>query len=203
LIPVLLLLLLFAGCGTPFRVPDQVRMPVGGPHGRADDPTISVIASILTDEDEMLNLFRANMRLARLLPVYVEMKNNDDFSVELRRIRIEADDSTGTRFAYLESKQVITRLYDYYGIRFYPTNPRKEFEARFKQIGFDWSRPLTAGENRRGYVFFELPRDYQPTAPLDHFTITFSRMRAAGGEEKSLKLVISPATRGVEPTSAE
>lgn len=151
----------------------------------------------------MLNLFRANMRLARLLPVYVEMKNNDDFSVELKRIRIEADDSTGARLAYLGSKQVINRLYDYYGIRFYPTNPRKEFEERFKQIGFDWSRPLSPGENRRGYVFFELPRDPHPGGPLDHLTITFSRLRAAGGEEKSVKVVISPATRGVEPTSSE
>ncbi len=88
---------LFPACAPPFRVPTQVRIPEGSPRGETETSDLAIRATALADEEAQLELFRANLLLAGLLPIYLEMRNRGDAPIELRRVRVEAADEDGNR----------------------------------------------------------------------------------------------------------
>ena len=139
----------------------------------------------------MMELFHANLRLAHLLPIYVELVNMGQSPIEIKRIRIEATDQRGNSLAYLAPRAVIKRLYQYYDLTFYPVASRKELEAQFKETAFDLEHNLASGGRRQGFIFLDVPRWFDPLAAFDRLTLTFQRiLRTGSGDEKSISLVI-------------
>lgn len=184
------LLLSLVGCGSPFRAPERVRIPTSSPHDRASGAGLSVSATMITDEDLLFELFRANLRLAGVLPIYLEMRNDGGAPVRLRGIEVEAHDAMGHRLAWISPEDVLERLHDYYGVRLYRPASKKELQERFKHIGFPFDHPLRPGQDREGFLFFQLPKSQHPLEAIEAVTLRLGGIRSPEQGEVSLELTL-------------
>ncbi|MCS6815921.1 MAG: hypothetical protein N2443_04515 [Blastocatellia bacterium] len=151
---------------------------------------LAIRATLLVDEEAHLDLFRANLLLAGLLPIYLEMKNRGDAAIELRRARVDAWDETGNRLAVRAPKQALRQLFDYYEVTAYRIASREELERAFSEIAFAFTPALAPGEMRRGMLFLALPPGPRPLPT--RLTLTLAALRRARSSEPlSLTLQIS------------
>lgn len=185
---------LLAACAPPFRAPTQVRLPAGSPRGEADVSDLAVRATLLSDEEAQWDLFRANLRLAGLLPIYVEMTNRGDAAVDLRRMRVEAQDESGNRLTVRTPPQALRQLFDYYDVTAYRIAARQELERAFAAIAFAVTPALAPGETRRGMLFLALPGEPGPRPTPTRLTLTFSALRRARSSE-TLSLTLQIVAR--------
>lgn len=189
------LLLGLVGCGSPFRVPERVRIPTSSPHDRAYRAGLSASATMITDEDLLFELFQANLRLAGILPIYLEMRNDGAAPAGLRGMKVEAHDALGRRLARISPEDALRQLHDYYGVRLYRPASKKELQERFKQIGFPFDPPLRPGQDRGGFLFFQLPKSQPPLEAIEAVTLSLSGIRSPGQGEISLELTLRSGSR--------
>lgn len=191
-----------AGCGSPFRVPERVRIPTSSPHDRAARAGLSASATMITDEDLLFELFQANLRLAGILPIYLEMRNDGAAPAGLRGMKVEAHDAMGHRLARVSPEDVLRRLHDYYGVRLYRPASKKELQERFKHIGFPFDHPLRPGQHQEGFLFFELPKSQHPLEAIGAVTLSLSGIRSPEQGEISLELTLRSGSRQEKPDAA-
>jgi hypothetical protein len=184
------IVLFLSGCGSPFRVPERVRIPPSRLSDRAHRAGLTIVAAAVTDEDAMLELFRANLRLAGLLPVYLEMTNEGSAVFELRRMKAEARDQTGRRFDEISANDALDALYEYYGIMLYRPASKKELKERFRRIAFALDPPLGPGEHREGILFFALPKGQHPLDDLQAVTLSLRNIRFADARADALSFEV-------------
>jgi hypothetical protein len=156
-IPVVLFLLLTAGCsGSLYKVKPPAalaRMPANAP--TINLGTISFQATPLLTDEETQELFEANLQLAGLLPVRVGIRHNGGDSIELKKLRFQLHDASGSEWKMISAKQAISRILKANGVFLYNPNSRKTFEKEFRAYELDLKSPLTHAEGRReGLVIF-------------------------------------------------
>ena len=66
-------------------------------------------APMLSDEDSQA-LFEANLQLAGLLPVRVEIKHNGGEAIEMKKVRFRLADAAGTKWKAIPLKQAVSRI---------------------------------------------------------------------------------------------
>jgi len=114
-------------------------------------------APLLTDEESQ-ELFEANLHLAGLLPVRVEINHNSGEAVELKKVRFHLTDATGAKWTAVSAKQAIARILKANGISLYNPSSRKTFENEFRSYELNLKSPLTHNEGRRqGLIIFLAP----------------------------------------------
>jgi hypothetical protein len=160
----LLVLLAASGCaGALFKVKPIVDLPT------LPEPSRSVsaggvtlrIAPLLTDEESQ-DLFEANLPVAGLLPLRMELVYESGVPVEIRRARFSLQDAEGRQWKLLNAKQATSRILKANDIYAYNPNSRKQFEREFGAYEIDLKTPLTPADRRRqGFLFFQTP-DKQP-----------------------------------------
>jgi hypothetical protein len=121
-------------------------------------------APLLTDEESQ-RLFEANLLLAGLLPVRVEMTNDSGAPLLFKRVRFRLRDQPGKEWKYRTAKQAVSRILDANQIYLYNPNSRAAFETAFRAHAFDAQTPLAAGETRRGLLFFQTPKKEAVESP--------------------------------------
>jgi len=114
---------------------------------------------MLTDEESQ-ELFEANLQLAGLLPVRVEINHNGGDAIELKKIRFRLTDSAGTKWKAVSAKQAIARILKANGVSLYNPSSRKTFEQEFRAYELNLKSPLTHAEGRRqGLRHFSFTRE--------------------------------------------
>jgi hypothetical protein len=176
--------LILTGCGKPFRVSEQVQSVPGSPTGQATMNRLMVEAHAMTDEDELMQLFNANLILARLLVVRIELGNHGDEPINLRRLRFNLRDAQGRAFRFLKPRKAVQKLYGYYEISTYLIAARKEIEAEFDREALQTESELTQGEQRRGLVYFQFPQEVDNFNPVDNLTVRLERLRWSTSDQK-------------------
>jgi len=156
-VPVVLFLLVTAGCsGSLYKVKPPAalaRMPAGAPSTNLG--TISFQAAPLLTDEETQELFEANLQLAGLLPVRIAIQHNGGDSIDLKKVRFQLHDGSGSEWKMLSAKQAISRILKANGVFVYNPNSRKTFEKEFRGYELDLKSPLTHAEGRReGIVIF-------------------------------------------------
>jgi len=152
---------LFSGCSGPlFKVKPAVEVPALPANSRsasAGGITIRT-APLLTDEDSQ-ELFEANLPLAGVLPVRVELDyESGGVPLELKRAKVHLRDGEGREWKVLAPKKAVSRILKANDIYLYNPHSRKQFETEIVTYGFDLKTPLTSGERRRqGFLFFQSP----------------------------------------------
>lgn len=179
-----LLILIVAGCGKPFRVSQQVQSVPGELTGQTTTHHLTVEAHALTDEDELMNLFNANLILAHLLVVRVQLTNHGDEPIRLGRMRLHLRDAQGQTFRWLSPRRAVQQLYDYYQITTYRIAARKEIEAAFDEAALQLDRDLAAGERRQGLVYFQFPKREDPFNRIDQLTVRVERLRRSTSDQE-------------------
>lgn len=114
-------------------------------------------ASLLTDEESQ-ELFEANVQLAGLLPVRIEIIHNGGESIDLKKIKLRLHGTNGEEWQTLSIKKAIARILAANDVYAYNPNARKTFEKEFGAYELNLKTSLTKTEGRRGgFVFFQSP----------------------------------------------
>ncbi|HLE64111.1 MAG TPA: hypothetical protein VI750_13260 [Pyrinomonadaceae bacterium] len=159
-----------ASCGGAlFRVKpvaDLPPLPDSSKSANAGGITIRV-APMLTDEESQ-ELFEANLPLAGLLPVRVELVHESGIPVETKRARFRLRDGQGREWKWMSAKQASSRILKANGVFAYNPNSRKQFEKEFAAYGIELKTPLTTTDRRRqGFLFFQSPNKEPVTTPRE------------------------------------
>ncbi|GBC77904.1 hypothetical protein HRbin08_01389 [bacterium HR08] len=168
---------LLSACALPFRAPISIRLPAGSPSAEAETADLRMRIVALTDEEAQLELFRANLRLAGLLPLHLEMTNRGNAAIQLHRARVEAQDERGDRLIVRTPERALRQLLDYYDVTAYRIASRKELEQAFAALAFAFKPALAPGETRRGLLFLALPGEPGPRHLPMALTLTFTSLR--------------------------
>ena len=154
--------LLFASAcgGALYKVKSVVELPpmtgeVKG--GTTTGGLVVAVAPLLTDEESQ-DLFEANLPLAGVLPVRVELGYKSGVPVEIKKTRFHLRDAAGKEWKLLKPKQAISRVLKANEVYAYNPSSRKQFEVEFSAYGLDLKTPLTPGDRtRQGFLFFQTP----------------------------------------------
>jgi len=155
----LLCVLALQGCsGALFKVKPVVELPplpAGAKSGAVGGITIRV-APLINDEESQ-QLFEANLPVAGLLPVRVEMRYESGAPLEIEKAKFQLRDGQGREWKLVSAKQATSRIMKSNGIYAYNPYSKKQFEKEFGAYEIDLKTPLTAGERRQGFMFFQTP----------------------------------------------
>jgi hypothetical protein len=125
----------------------------------ADLGSVSLRAAPLLADEESQELFEANLQLAGLLPVRVEIVHNSGDVIELKKVRFHLRDASGTEWKAISAKKAIGRILDANGVYAYNPNSRKTFEKEFRAYELNLKSPLTHAErHREGFIVFQSPK---------------------------------------------
>lgn len=130
------------------------------------------VAPLLSDE-ELQDLFEANLPVAGILAVRLEMNLQSGAPVELKRARFVVRDSQNRSWKLLSSKQAVSRIMKANGVRLYNPHGKKQFESDLGAYAFDTKTPLTS--NRSGFLFFQTP-DKRPVDTSQKLTLVIERL---------------------------
>lgn len=128
--------------------------------------SISIRAAPMLSDEEVQALFEANLQLAGLLPVRVEIKHNGGEAIELRKIRFRLTDAAGTKWKAITLKQAMSRILKANDVFAYNPSSRKTFEQEFRAYELDLKTPLNGAQSRReGLVIFLSPDKAPVSSP--------------------------------------
>jgi hypothetical protein len=152
--------LLSASCaGSLFKVKPAAELPPMPSASRSVDAGgLSVRVAPLLNDEEAQQLFEANLHVAGVLPVRVELNLASGGPLELKKARFKVRDNQNREWKMLTSKQAVSRIMSANGIRLYNPNGKKQFESDMAAYGMDVKTPLDSSSPlRRGFLFFQTP----------------------------------------------
>src|SRR5690349_12260320 len=149
-------------------------LPANARIGEASGVTLRV-APLLSDE-QIQELFEANLPLSGVLPVRIELAFESGVPVELNRARFHLRDDQNREWKLLPPKSAISRIMKANGVRLYNPNSRKQFEQEFGAYAIDLKTPLSSTDPRRqGFLFFQTPDKHAVTG-AQKLTLTVERL---------------------------
>ena len=161
-------LVLFTGCGgSLYKVKPVVELPAlsGEVKSGTAGGLVVHVAPLLNDEESQ-ELFEANLPLAGVLPLRVEVGYESGVPVEIKKAKFRLRDGSGKEWKLLSSKEAISRVLKANEVYAYNPSSRKQFEAEFGAYGLDRKTPLTQGERKRqGFLFFQTPDKSAVSSP--------------------------------------
>jgi hypothetical protein len=123
------------------------------------------VAPLMTDEDSQ-ELFEANVPLAGILPVRMELVFESGVPVETKRVRFRLRDSAGREWKAIPAKAAVSRILKANDVFVYNPNSRKQFEKEFAAYAIDLKEPLSSSDrNRQGFLFFQAPKNEAVESP--------------------------------------
>lgn len=141
--------------------------------------SISFRAAPMLSDEEGQALFEANLQLAGLLPVRVEIKHNGGEAIQLKKVRLRLNDAAGTKWKIISAKQAVARILKANDVFAYNPASRKTFEQEFRAYELDLKTPLTKAEGRReGLVIFLAP-DKAPVSSPRNLVLTIEGLAQA------------------------
>lgn len=150
---------LCAACaGKPFNVKTVPKIAPDRVGEAASAGPLAVRASAVWDEDWLLENFDANLVLAGVLPVRVDVENGGD-AIEAKDLKFEVTDGDGRSFKWLDAKKAAKAVSSYYEITVTSKTGPKAYQEDFASNALDTKTPLARGERRQGFVFFAFPKD--------------------------------------------
>lgn len=173
----LALILLMAGCGggSLYKVKPVVEAPIAEEAGSARAGGIQVRAVPLLTDEENQELFEANLPLAGLLPVRVEISNEGGGALVLDRARFRLHDGEGREWTARSAKQAVSRILSANQVFFYNPQARKSFQEAVSAHTLDIKTPLAPSQRRQGLIFFQTPKK-EPVESPRALTLTIEKL---------------------------
>lgn len=153
---VLVLLGAAVGCGKPFNVKTQPNLPPPNYAASATSNNMSIQAQVLTDENALYDNFDANLILAGILPVRVNLTNAGTQNVDLKKARFEIR-ADGRSYKQVDGRKAFKRLISYYELSTFNKSGYNDSLQDFSAFALDFKAPLEAGQSRHGLLFFAMP----------------------------------------------
>jgi hypothetical protein len=152
---------------TLFKVKPFVELPPMSDSAKtADVGSISFRAAPLLTDEESQDLFEANLQLAGLLPIRIEIVHNSGEPIDLKPVRFRMHDAAGAEWKYLPARKAIARILKANDVYTYNPHARKTFEKEFGEYEISLKEPLTHAERRRGgFIVFQSPKKEPVASP--------------------------------------
>jgi hypothetical protein len=160
-----LLSLVAVGCGALYKVKPVVEAPLPDEARNGEGGGLRLRAAPLFTDEESQELFEANLPLAGLLPVRVEIMNTSGAAVELKRARFRLRDAEGRVWKILSAKEAVSRILTADKVTLYNPRSRAKFEEAVRAYELDTRSPLPASARRQGLLFFQTPNKEQVRTP--------------------------------------
>lgn len=153
--------------GSLFKVKPVVELPpLAGDIKSANAGGVTVRVAPLMSDEETQGLFEANLPLAGILPLRLELVFDSGVPVETKKLRFRLRDGEGREWKLLAPKTAVAHILKANDVYAYNPNSRKEFEREFVAYGIDLTSPLSDTDRRRqGFVFFETPKKEPVASP--------------------------------------
>lgn len=180
------LALLTASCSSSlFKVKPVAEIPaMPASAASANVGSLSFRAAPLLTDEETQELFEANLQLAGLLPVRLEIAHNSGEPVEIRKLKFRLHDEANTEWKLISAKQAISRILKANGVFAYNPNSRKTFEKEFRAYELNLKDPVTHAEGKRhGLLIFQSAKK-DPVSSPKNLTLTIDGL----AQPVSLKL---------------
>lgn len=159
-------LILTVACGgSLYKVKPVVQAPIADGASGAEAGGIKVRAVPILIDEEIQELFEANLLLAGILPVRVDVTNANGALVDLKNARFRLRDGDTREWKAQTAKQAVSRILKYYDVYIYNPNSRRKFEGDFRAHALNIDSPLAQGEQRSGLVFFQTPKKEPVSSP--------------------------------------
>lgn len=153
------------GCGSLYKVKPVVEAPLPETARNGEGGGLRLRAAPLLTDEESQELFEANLPLAGLLPVKVEITNQGGVPVEIRQARLRLRDREGREWKLRPVKDVVSRILSSDKVTLYNPRSRAAFEEAVRAYALDTKRPLAPSERRQGLLFFQTPKKEQVKTP--------------------------------------
>jgi hypothetical protein len=160
-----------------FKVKPAIELPPLPANTRsADAGGVTVRVAPLLSDEEIQELFEANLPLAGVLPLRVALTFQSGVPVELKKARFHLRDGENREWKLLSPKSAISRIMKSNGVTLYNPNSRKQFEQEFGAYAIDLQTPLSSSDpTRQGFLFFQTPDKKAVTAD-NQLTLTVERL---------------------------
>jgi hypothetical protein len=169
---------LTASCGSSlFRVKPVTELPALPDNSRsASAGGVTVRVAPLLSDEQAQELFEANLPLAGVLPVRLEMVFESGVPIDVKRARFRLRDARGLEWKLISPKNAVSRILKANEVFAYNPNSRKQFEKEFAAYGIELKEPLTPSERRRqGFLFFQTPKG-EPVTTGVGLVLTIERL---------------------------
>jgi len=176
-----------AGCGKPFNIKTRPDLPPANYAASATSNNISIQAQVLTDENTLYDNFDANLILAGILPVRVNLANAGTQSVDLKKARLEIR-AEGRLYKPVDARKAFKRLISYYELSTFNKSGYNESRQDFAAFALDFNTPLEAGQTRQGLVFFAMP---ESSARGTGLTLMVTRLDGTSDNRDRLELKLN------------
>ena len=153
--------LLTTSCaGSLFKVKPVTQLPpLAGNIKTANAGGVAIRVAPLLADEESQELFEANLPLAGVLPLRLEMVFESGVPVEIKRVRFRLRDGAGREWKMIPAKAAVARVLKANDVFAYNPNSRKQFEKEFTAYGVDLKEPLSSSDrSRTGFLFFQSPK---------------------------------------------
>ena len=160
--------LLTTSCaGALFKVKPAIELPpLAGDVKSASAGGVTVRVAPLMSDEESQDLFEANLPLAGIQPVRLELVFESGVAVETKKVRFRLQDAEGREWKQVSPKAAVARILKANDVYAYNPNSRKQFEKEFTAYGIDLNSPLSGNERRhQGFVFFQTPKKKPVESP--------------------------------------
>jgi hypothetical protein len=160
-----------------FKVKPATELPPLPANSRTSDANglIFKVAPLLSDE-ELQDLFEANLPMAGILAVRLEIDLQSGAPVELKRARFVVRDNQNRSWKLLSSKQAVSKIMKANGVTFYNPHSKKQTESDFATHELDTKAPLDSNQPpRSGFLFFQSP-DKRAVDTSQKLTLVIERL---------------------------
>jgi len=134
--------------------------------------SVSFQAAPLHSDEETQELFESNLQLAGLLPVRIAIIHNGGDAIELKKLRFQLHDASGSEWKVISAKQAISRILKANDVFLYNPHSRKTFEKEFRAYELDLKSQLTRAEGRREGLLIFLSAKKEPVASPRNLVLT-------------------------------
>lgn len=123
----------------------------------ATQNSLEITASAVLDDEVAFERFDANLLLAGILVVDVQLANRA--TAPTKSLSFEVQDATGKRFSLLSEKKELSRVMKFEGVRLYPVLGKQETLEQLQAITLPKKITLSANEEKRGVLYFHAKQD--------------------------------------------
>jgi hypothetical protein len=167
--PVVILGLVLAGaCSVPlYKVAPIPNSPASNVGPTITINSLDVTASALTNDDQAFERFEANLPLAGIVAVDVQITNRA--TERTKSLTFALADANGRTFPMLDAKTLLKRMMQFEGVRVYARRGQQETLAQLQAITLPKKFALAAQESRKGVLFFHTK---QPVTSSSSFVLS-------------------------------
>lgn len=118
----------------------------------------NVLATVI-DGDQSLERFEANLPLAGVVAVDVQLINRTAAAINVNSLKFHLKDAGGQSLQEIEPKRALKQVMKYYGDGFYRLDARQRTIESYEAVTLPLILAIAPQEERRGILFFQIQRN--------------------------------------------